>query len=85
MYARLTKHLDYVQKMMPEWVKWTEEQKNLIAQHQLDLSAQTVFSELTADWEKLRPVWMANLLSTLTEKQGDQMWLFYSQKWLFLG
>ena len=51
--------MDRVQKEMPSWV--TEDQKRK------GLDAQYLFSAITANWERKRPIWVTLLVNSLTK------------------
>ena len=59
LYAKLKIHMDRVQKEMPSWV--TEDQKRR------GLDAQYLFSAITANWERKRPIWVTLLVNSLTK------------------
>ena len=56
---RLRIHMDYVRTVMPTWV--TREQKRK------GIDAQYLFSLLTANWERKRPIWVTLLVNSLTQ------------------
>lgn len=59
LYAKLRIHMDRIKKEMPSWI--TEEQKKK------NLDAQYLFSAITANWEKKRPIWVTLLMNSLTK------------------
>jgi len=59
LYARLKIHMDYVRTVMPTWV--TKEQKRK------GIDAQYLFSAITANWERKRPIWVTLLVNSLTQ------------------
>jgi len=59
LYARLKIHMDYVRTVMPSWV--TKEQKRK------GIDAQYLFSAITANWERKRPIWVTLLVNSLTQ------------------
>merc|ERR1712051_1141398 len=56
LYARLKIHMEYVRTVMPNWV--TKEQKRK------GIDADYLFSAITANWERKRPIWVT-LLGTI--------------------
>ncbi len=58
LYARLKIHMEYIKTVMPTWV--TPEQKRG------GLDADYVFSAITANWERKRPIWVTLLVNSLT-------------------
>ena len=61
MYGRLQHHLDYVKDMMPAWMT-TE-------QHSRGLYADYLFEAITANWERMRPIWVMLMVNSLTESE----------------
>ena len=51
--------MDYVRTVMPTWV--TNEQKRK------GIDAQYLFSAITANWERKRPIWVTLLVNSLTQ------------------
>ena len=56
LFARLKIHMEYVKTVMPTWVKNTA-----------DFDAQYLFSAITANWERKRPIWVTLLVNSLTK------------------
>ena len=54
--SRLKIHMEYVRTVMPNWV--TKEQKRK------GIDADYLFSAITANWERKRPIWVT-LLGTI--------------------
>ena len=50
LHQRLEAHIDWVREEMPSWL--TEEHENL------GLNSTFLFSALTADWDKKKPLWL---------------------------
>ena len=61
LYNRLKLHLDYIKHVMPSWITRDQMQKGLYADY--------LFSTLTTNWERKRPIWIVMMLSSLTK--GD--------------
>merc|ERR1719464_374911 len=59
LYARLKIHMEYVRTVMPNWV--TKEQKRK------GIDADYLFSAITANWERKRPIWVTLLVNSLTQ------------------
>jgi uncharacterized protein YbaP (TraB family) len=59
LYARLKIHMEYVQTAMPTWI--TQDQITM------GLDAQYLFSAITANWERKRPIWVTLLVNSLTK------------------
>jgi len=59
LYARLKIHMEYVRTVMPNWV--TKEQKRK------GIDADYLFSAITANWERKRPIWVTMLVNSLTQ------------------
>ncbi len=61
LYLRLKMHLEYVRSAMPGWI--TKEQRDK------GVDAEYLFSTLTANWERKKPVWVLMMLNSL--KKSD--------------
>ena len=59
LYARLRIHMEYVRTVMPTWVTEDQTKKGLDAQY--------LFSAITANWERKRPIWVTLLVNSLTQ------------------
>ncbi|KAM9585491.1 LOW QUALITY PROTEIN: metalloprotease TIKI1 [Trichechus inunguis] len=58
-YCRLKCHLEYVKLMMPSWMTPDQRGKGLYADY--------LFSAITGNWERKRPVWVMLMVNSLTE------------------
>ena len=61
LYNRLKLHLNYIKRVMPSWLTRDQMQKGLYPDY--------LFSTLTTNWERKRPIWIVMMLSSLTK--GD--------------
>lgn len=59
LFARLKIHMEYVKTIMPTWVTQDQQRKGLDSQY--------LFSAMTANWEKKRPIWVTLLVNSLTK------------------
>ncbi|RMX52735.1 hypothetical protein pdam_00022403 [Pocillopora damicornis] len=63
MYRRLHRHLRYIKKMIPMWLKDNDgEYYQGMAPY-----ADKIFQLLTKDWQKKRPIWIMLMVNSLTE------------------
>ena len=63
MYRRLHRHLRYIRKMIPVWLRDSEkEYRSGIAPY-----ADKIFQLLTKDWQQKRPIWIMLMVNSLTE------------------
>lgn len=63
MYRRLHRHLRYIKKMIPVWLKDNGDDYN----QGMAPFADKIFQLLTKDWQKKRPIWIMLLVNSLTE------------------
>ena len=59
LYLRLKSHLDYIKNIMPSWITKDQIQKGLTANY--------LYSTLTANWERKQPIWIVLMLTSLTK------------------
>ncbi|KAH7639624.1 metalloprotease tiki1-like isoform x1 [Dermatophagoides farinae] len=59
LYHRLQRHLRYVKFKMSHWI--TQEQKSR------GLNSNTLYTAITLNWERKRPIWVMIMLNSLTE------------------
>ncbi|XP_046458342.1 metalloprotease TIKI1-like [Daphnia pulex] len=59
LYARLKRHLDYVKAVMPSWMSPDQRGRGLYADY--------LFSAITGNWERKRPIWVMLMVNSLTE------------------
>ena len=63
MYRRLSRHLGYIKKMIPVWLRDNEgEYRKGMAPY-----ADKIFQLLTKDWQQKRPIWIMLMVNSLTE------------------
>lgn len=63
MYRRLYRHLRYIKKMIPIWLRDDEgEYRKGMAPY-----ADKIFQLLTKDWQQKRPIWIMLMVNSLTE------------------
>lgn len=63
MYRRLYRHLRYIKKMIPIWLKDNDgEYRKGMAPY-----ADKIFQLLTKDWQQKRPIWIMLMVNSLTE------------------
>lgn len=63
MYRRLCRHLRYIKKMIPVWLKdKDDEYRQGMAPY-----ADKIFQLLTKDWKLKRPIWIMLMVNSLTE------------------
>ncbi|PFX23988.1 Metalloprotease TIKI-like [Stylophora pistillata] len=63
MYRRLQRHLRYIKKRIPMWLKENDgEYYQGMAPY-----ADKIFQLLTKDWQKKRPIWIMLMVNSLTE------------------
>lgn len=63
LFRRLRRHLRYIRRQMPVWLKG----KNGDFRHGMAPYADKIFQLLTKDWEQKRPIWIMLLVNSLTE------------------
>ena len=59
LYTRLKRHLDYVKNVMPSWMSPDQRGRGLYADY--------LFSAITGNWERKRPIWVMLMVNSLTE------------------
>jgi len=59
LYAKIRIHMENIRKEMPSWV--TEDQKRK------GFDAQYLFSAITSNWQRKRPIWVTLLINSLTK------------------
>lgn len=59
LYVRLKRHLDYVKQVMPSWMSPDQRGRGLYADY--------LFSAITGNWERKRPIWVMLMVNSLTE------------------
>ncbi|KAK4009268.1 Uncharacterized protein APZ42_012621 [Daphnia magna] len=59
LFARLKRHLDYVKAVMPSWMSPDQRGRGLYADY--------LFSAITGNWERKRPIWVMLMVNSLTE------------------
>ena len=59
LYARLKRHLEYVKAVMPSWMSPDQRGRGLYADY--------LFSAITGNWERKRPIWVMLMVNSLTE------------------
>jgi len=59
LFARLKIHMEYIKKVIPSWITPDQEKKGLDAQY--------LFSAITANWERKRPIWVTLIINSLTK------------------
>lgn len=59
LYFRIRIHLEHVRKAVAGWI--TEDQRRL------NLDPDYLFSRITANWERKRPIWVVLMISSLTK------------------
>lgn len=59
LYVRLKKHLDYVRTQMPSWMGPEQRGRGLYSDY--------LFSAITGNWERKRPIWVMLMINSLTE------------------
>lgn len=62
-YRRLYKHLRYIKKMIPVWLRDKD------GEYRLGMApyADKIFQLLTKDWQQKRPIWVMLMVNSLTE------------------
>lgn len=60
LYLRLKLHLEYVRKNIPDWL--TRDQKT-----KLGFDGDYLFTTITTNWERKRPIWVMMMINTLTK------------------
>lgn len=63
LFRRLRRHLRYIRRQMPVWLKG----KNGDFGHGMAPYADKIFQLLTKDWQQKRPIWIMLLVNSLTE------------------
>ena len=59
LFARLKIHMEYIRTVMPHWVTSEQTRKGIDAQY--------LFSAITGNWERKRPIWVTLLVNSLTQ------------------
>lgn len=59
LFTRLKRHLDYVKGEMPRWMSSDQQGRGLYADY--------LFSAITGNWERKRPIWVMLMVNSLTE------------------
>ena len=59
LYVRLKRHLNYVKHVMPRWMSGDQRGRGLYADY--------LFSAITGNWERKRPIWVMLMVNSLTE------------------
>ena len=59
LFARLKIHMEYIKKVIPTWITPDQQKKGLDAQY--------LFSAITANWERKRPIWVTLIINSLTK------------------
>ena len=59
LYVRLKRHLNYVKHAMPSWMSPDQRGRGLYADY--------LFSAITGNWERKRPIWVMLMVNSLTE------------------
>ena len=65
MYKRLQKHLKYIKKMIPIWLK--ENDPDFPFPSGIDAYAEKLFEVFTQEWHRKRPIWVMLMVNSLTE------------------
>ncbi|XP_076814225.1 metalloprotease TIKI1-like [Clavelina lepadiformis] len=59
LFTRLKQHLEYVKKVMPDWVTSDKGGKSIYADY--------LFEAIVGNWERMKPVWVMLMINSLTE------------------